>query len=163
MEKEVLGVDVGGVIIDRVNDGTDTSFFTDNYLNTTAVPGAFDVLRELVDDRFGENVFIVSTCGENIQRKTIHWFNHHRFHQRTGILRSHVHYCRERREKAGICERLGITHFIDDRLEILGSLKAVGGLYLFRGRDSEVKQYTQHLHRVRPIASWQEVEKELLS
>jgi len=33
---EVLGVDIGGVIIDRINDGTDTSFFGDNYLRTTA-------------------------------------------------------------------------------------------------------------------------------
>ena len=37
---EKLGVDIGGVIIDRANDRTDTSFFGGNYLETTAVPGA---------------------------------------------------------------------------------------------------------------------------
>ncbi|MBA3679436.1 hypothetical protein H0W80_04625, partial [Candidatus Saccharibacteria bacterium] len=48
----VLGVDVGGVIIDRVNDNTDTSFFGDNYLSTTAVSDVFEALAELVQARF---------------------------------------------------------------------------------------------------------------
>ena len=29
---ERIGIDIGGVIIDRANDGTDTSFFSNNYL-----------------------------------------------------------------------------------------------------------------------------------
>ncbi|MGD1003545.1 MAG: hypothetical protein ABR884_03165 [Minisyncoccia bacterium] len=76
--REKLGVDVGGVIIDSVkNDGTDTSFLTDHYLSTTAVDGAFDALRLLVDERFGEDVFIVSKCGPLVEKKTREWFVHH--------------------------------------------------------------------------------------
>ena len=29
--KIILGIDIGGVIIDRVNENTDTSFFSGNY------------------------------------------------------------------------------------------------------------------------------------
>lgn len=45
---DTLGVDIGGVIINRVNDDTDTSFFGDNYLATTATPGVFWALAQLV-------------------------------------------------------------------------------------------------------------------
>lgn len=156
---EILGVDIGGVIIDRVNDGTDTSFFTDNYLQTTAVPGVFDALRQLVEKRFGDKVFLVSKCGQRVQNKTLHWLDHHFFYDITGIGRNHVQFCRERHEKAGICEKLGITHFIDDRLEVLGSLTTVSTLYLFQSRSDEVRRFARFLKYVRQVDSWQEILK----
>lgn len=163
MDSETLGVDIGGVIIDRVNDGTDTSFFSDNYLRTTAVPGVFDALRRLVEKRFGDKVFLVSKCGQRVQNKTLHWLDHHRFYGLTGIERDRVHFCRERHEKAGICEELGITHFVDDRLEVLGNLTTVGTLYLFRARPEEIRRFAHFLNRVRQVNSWQEILREELS
>lgn len=62
----ILGVDIGGVIIDRINNGTDTSFFTENYLQTTAVPGVFDALQQLMNRKFGENIYLVSKCGKEV-------------------------------------------------------------------------------------------------
>lgn len=159
MNAETLGVDIGGVIIDRVNDGTDTSFFTDNYLRTTAVPGVFDALRQLVEKRFGDKVFLVSKCGQRVQDKTLQWLDHHRFYDLTGIGRDRVHFCRERHEKAGICEKLGITHFVDDRLEVLGNLATVSTLYLFQPRPDEVRRFARFLNRVKQVNSWQEILK----
>ena len=78
MEKRVLGVDIGGVIIDKANDNTDTSLFGNNYLNTTAVKDAFMSLKEL-NIRFGGEVCIVSKCGSNTERKTKEWLQHHDF------------------------------------------------------------------------------------
>ncbi len=162
MSHETLGVDIGGVIIDRVNDGTDTSFFSDNYLQTTAVQGVFDALRQLVDKRFGDKVCLVSKCGKNVEAKTLRWLDHHRFYDLTGIGRGRVHFCRERNEKAGICEKLGVTHFVDDRLEVLGNLTMVGTLYLFQPRPDEVRRFARFLDRVKQVDSWQEIlEKEL--
>ncbi|QQG46104.1 MAG: hypothetical protein HYY55_04040 [Candidatus Niyogibacteria bacterium] len=157
MNAETLGVDIGGVIIDRVNDGTDTSFFTDNYLRTTAVPGVFDALRQLVEKRFGDKVFLVSKCGQRVQNKTLQWLDHHRFYDLTGIGRERVRFCRERHEKAGICEELGVTHFVDDRLEVLGNLATVSTLYLFQPRPDEVWRYARFLSRVKQVNSWQEI------
>ncbi len=162
MNTETLGVDIGGVIIDRVNDGTDTSFFTDNYLRTTAVPGVFDALRQLVEKRFGDKVFLVSKCGRRVQAKTLHWLDYHRFYDLTGIRREHVYFCRERHEKAGICEKLRITHFVDDRLEVLSNLTTVGTLYLFKPRPDEVQRFASFLNRVKQVNSWQEILQELL-
>lgn len=59
MSREVLGVDIGGVVIDRVNDNTDTSFFGNNYLKTTAVPDVFAVLQRLATGRFAGNLHLV--------------------------------------------------------------------------------------------------------
>lgn len=68
-----IGIDVGGVIIDRVrNDGTDTSFLSDNYLATSAVPGAFEHITRLVDHFGAEHVFVVSKCGTKVEDKTRH-------------------------------------------------------------------------------------------
>ena len=155
----ILGVDVGGVIIDRVNDDTDTSFFSDNYLATTAVPGAFDALARLAAGRFAGQVFLVSKCGARVEAKTREWLAHHDFHARTGIPAGHLHFCRRRRDKAGICERLGVTHFIDDRLEVLGYLESVPNLYLFRPEKREMKRHARHLVHVQIVDGWDAVEK----
>lgn len=155
--KEKLGIDIGGVIMDRANDGTDTSFFSANYLQTTEVRGASEAIHRLVTERFGEDVFLISKCGVRVATKTLHWLDHRRFYATTGIKQEHVHFCRERHEKAGICEELGITHFVDDRLEVLSHLTMVGTLYLFQSRLDEVHQFRQHLHRVHQVWSWKEI------
>ena len=41
----VLGLDVGGVIIDRASEDSDTSFFGDRPMETPAVSDAVEVLR----------------------------------------------------------------------------------------------------------------------
>lgn len=155
--KEKLGVDIGGVIINRVRGGIDTSFFTGDYLQTKEVSGAFEALYRLVSERFGEDVFLVSKCGVRVAAKTLHWLEDRDFYANTGIKQDHVHFCRERHEKAGICEELGITHFVDDRLEVLSHLTMVGTLYLFQPRLDEVHQFRQHLHRVHQVRSWKEI------
>lgn len=160
--KEILGVDIGGVIIDRVNDKIDTSFYGDNYLQTTAVAGVFESLRRLVDERFGTRVWLVSKCNQSIEKKVLHWLDYHNFYDQTGILRNHVRFCRERHEKTGICKELKITHFIDDRLEVLSYLATVKNLYLFRPRPDEVRQFAGFLDRVCQVNTWQELLLELL-
>ena len=151
-----LGVDIGGVIMDRANDETDTSFFTDNYLRTTATPGALEALATLVT-RFEGRVHLVSKCGKKVQDKTLHWLAHHRFYERTGIRPDHVRFCKERHQKAGICEELSITHFIDDKLEVLGYLASVSHLYLFQPNPNEVRRYAHLLPRVMRVESWDQV------
>jgi hypothetical protein len=158
---DTLGVDIGGVIIDRVNDALDTSFFGENYLRTTAVEGAVDALRLLNAGRFAGRVFLVSKCGPRVQAKTLAWLEYHGFHEHTGIPQEHVRFCRRRREKAGICRELGITHFVDDRLEVLGYLEGVPWLCLFRPDPQEAQRYARFLPRVQHMASWHALLEEL--
>ncbi len=159
MKHNRLGVDVGGVIISRQNDHTDTSFFGHNYLKTTAVEEVFECLRQLREGGF--EVFIVSKCGANVQRKTLEWMAHHRFFERTGIASTHVHFCRTRPEKAPICERHGITHFVDDRLDVLDYLKTVEQLYLFQPNDADYREW-QRGHRAHCFTDWPSLTARLL-
>jgi hypothetical protein len=163
VKTSALGVDIGGVVIDRVNDGTDTSFFGDNHLATTAVPGAFEALTRLVAEKFGDRVHLVSKCGRSVQAKSLEWLAHHDFYARAGVDPGHVRFCRRRPGKAAIAAELGLTHFIDDRLEVLGYLETVDHLYLFRPQAEEVRRNRRHLHRVRVVHAWDEVVQAILS
>jgi hypothetical protein len=154
---DVLGVDIGGVIIDNHSDGTDTSFFGANYLATSLVPDAFEVILAL-KERFGDRIFVVSKCKERTQGKTLEWLAHHKFYKKTGVTPERVHFCRERHEKAPICEQLGITHFVDDKLEVLGYLTSVPNLVLFRPKEREVAKFAQHLPRVTRVETWKEIQ-----
>jgi hypothetical protein len=74
-----------------------------------------------------------------------------------------VLFCRQRHEKAAICRELGLTHFIDDRLEVLSHLLGtVPHLYLFRSRAGDVDRFRRFLPHVRMINQWSELVDALL-
>ncbi|WP_255609992.1 hypothetical protein [Micromonospora sp. PLK6-60] len=150
-----MGVDVGGVIIEPADSDEDTSFFGAHWRRTPAVAGAFEALATLVG--LVDEVHVVSKCGEATEQRTREWLAHHDFHTRTGIGPDRLHFCRSRPEKAPIAARLGLTHFVDDRLEVLGYLGTVDHRYLFRPRPAEVAAHVLHLGAVRRVESWPEV------
>jgi hypothetical protein len=120
-----LGLDFGRVIND--SGTTDTSFLQgddDEAMRTPAMAGVYEVLPRLVD-RFGGRVWIVSKCGEKIQRRTLQWLTHNHFYRRTGVAETNVRFCRQRPEKAVHCAELGITHFVDDRVDVHRALEGV--------------------------------------
>jgi hypothetical protein len=129
----VLGVDVGGVLIDRVGEGSDTSFFGDRPLETPAVPLAVETLAALAAGAFAFRVHLVSKAGPKISTRTRAWLEHTGFAAATGIPADHVHFVRNREDKAPVCRRLGVTHFVDDRLSVLSHLTSVEHRYLFTG------------------------------
>lgn len=139
MKAEFLGVDVGGVLVDRITaDGSDTSFFSERFLETPAVAGAFDTLSRLGRERFGQQICIVSKCGPRTEAKTRLWFAHHGLLDLLGLDEEALHFCRKRPDKAPICKRLGVTHFIDDRMDVLVHLTSVRYKILFGPQDSGV-------------------------
>jgi len=158
---DALGVDIGGVVISHVGSGNDTSFFAENYLETPSVPKALESLR-MLRARFGSNIYLVSKAKSLTQNKTVEWMRYHQFHVRTGIEPKHVLFCLERSEKAGICERLGITHFVDDKLEVLSHMTTVPFQFLFQGKGAEMARFYHHLEKVKKVETWQEILNELL-
>jgi hypothetical protein len=131
-----LGIDIGKVIINGPAhpEGGDTAFFTGDtarMLRTPAMPGSFEAIARLVT-LFGGRVWIVSKCGERVRRRSRQWLEHHDFAGRTGIPPGHVRFCLRRADKAIHCAELGITHFVDDTLEVHEALRGlVPHLYLF--------------------------------
>ncbi|WP_431687429.1 hypothetical protein [Hahella sp. NBU794] len=130
-----LGVDIGRVIISPVKDGkSDTAFLSggiEQALLTPPAEGAIERLTHLVEV-FEGRVWLVSKAGKNTQHKTRLWLAHHRFFERTGMPAHHLRFCFKRHEKAGHCAELGLTHFVDDRLDVLRHLQGLAPhLYLF--------------------------------
>jgi hypothetical protein len=157
MSVPALGVDIGGVIMDRVNDRTDTSFFKDNYLNTTTTRNVVEVLRKLAMEKFKHRIYLVSKCGKETEKKTLHWLEYHNFYTRTGIGKNNVYFCRHRSDKAQICKELGINTFVDDRLEVLGYISEDCKKYLFNPDPEEVKKHQIHLPGVVLVQNWDEI------
>ncbi|MFH5230876.1 hypothetical protein [Antrihabitans spumae] len=129
----VLGVDVGGVIVDRAAENSDTSFFGLKPMDTPAVDGALDALQQLTVS-FEWRVHLVSKARSTTAATSRRWLEHIDFHSRTGIDPHNVHFVQNRQDKVPVCERFGVTHFIDDRVEVLGYLRdCVPRRYLFTG------------------------------
>jgi hypothetical protein len=151
-----LGVDIGRVIIGGgvVPGSSDTQFFngdTARMLATPAIAGAFDTLARLVP-RFGQ-VWLVSKCGERVQRRTRQWLDHHDFATRTGIPRDHLRFCLRRPDKAIHCAELRITHFVDDKLDVHRALRGVvAHRYLFGPQPTPAPAWVEH------TANWTAVE-----
>lgn len=148
-----LGIDIGRVIIAPDSTGDeDTSFFggtTKHMLATPPSEGLYEVLPDIVRC-FEGRVWLVSKARQRVQEKTRLWLAHQRFFERTGIAPSHLRFCLERAEKADHCRELGITHFIDDRQDVLHHLKGiVQHRYLFGPQPSPAPP------DVVPVESWQ--------
>src|SRR4051794_36068216 len=133
LNRPTLGVDVGGVLIDRVAEGSDTSFFGDRPLETPAVPQAVETIARLAAGPFENRVFLISKAGPRIAGRTRAWLEHTGFYAATGLEPEQVHIVRNREDKEPVCRRLGVTHFVDDRLSVLNHLISVRCRYLFTG------------------------------
>lgn len=158
-----IGIDFGRVIMGaaRPDGSADTSFLSGSEaraLETAAEPGALGVLRELCRAA-GGNVWIVSKCGPRIERRTRRWLEHHEVFERTGLDPAHLRFCRERREKRVHCRELGITHFVDDRRDVLEHLRGlVPHLFLY-GVQPPAPAAPAWLT---PVADWSAVRRALL-
>lgn len=115
-----IGIDIGKVITAASTENNRSLMDRENYLLAPEVEGAIDTLRDVIVPQFGvDNVFLVSKCRPEMQRRTADWLYHIDFFQRTRIFPQHVHFCLERPQKADIARRLGLTDFIDDRQDVL--------------------------------------------
>jgi hypothetical protein len=122
-------------------------------LATPEMVGAFESLARLVL-LFGGAVWIVSKAGQRIQANTERWLAHRDFYASTGISPDHIRFVRRRADKAAVCTELGITHFVDDRAEVLQYLVGiVPNLYLFGPQDHPTPS-----HMV-AVPTWESVEQ----
>lgn len=120
-EETRFGLDFGGVIV-RPADGEkplDPAGGED-----LVQPGAFEAVKQLVTAAEGR-VWIVSKASRATQAATREWLGRVRFYQRTGFQAANLHFCAKRAEKRDLCLQLGITHFLDDRADVLAVLADV--------------------------------------
>jgi hypothetical protein len=136
-----IGIDIGRVIVGAVDEGghADTTFLSGSdeaALATPPVPGAFETIRT-ISLRLDGRVWLVSKCGRRIEALTRRWLVHQRFHEATGIPPDHLRFCRERPQKRDHAVELGLTHFVDDRLDVLAHLRGAVGTLCWFGLQRE--------------------------
>ena len=156
--KQVLGVDVGNVIINhRLSDPNDKTLHEERYSSIPASEGVFKALKTL-NNYFKGEVYLISKCTEWAQEKILIWLKDNNFYNKTGINSKHTHFVRERHEKDAICRKLGITYFIDDRLEVLSyMIESTPNLLLFQPDKDEVNEFKEFLPKVTVLNDWDEV------
>ena len=156
---EVLGIDIGMVLIGERNlaVGVDDPAFPAAYLAREEVDGAIDAVARLSRERFGGRVRVVSKRSPRTRPLAIRWLIDRRFFARVGIGIDDVHFCVTREGKNPICRDLGVTHFVDNRLEVLSHLATVPNRYLINAEDDEVERFADHLPGVIRVATWKYV------
>jgi hypothetical protein len=157
MKRQALGVDIGNVIINhRLTDPNDKTLHEDRYSSIPSSDGVFEALK-ILNDRFCGKVYLISKCTEWAQDKILGWLKDNDFYAKTGIKPGNVYFVRERQEKDGICKKLGITHFIDDKLEVLSYMvDSTPNLFLFQPDQKEVDEFKSFLPEVTVINNWKE-------
>ncbi|MBY8856478.1 hypothetical protein K7711_08320 [Nocardia sp. CA2R105] len=135
-----MGVDFGRVIQGAAAEpgAADTVFLSggvEQALRTPPSLDAFEVLARLVP-RF-DGAWVISKCGPRIEQRTRQWLDHHDFYDRTGIPRENLRFCRARADKAIHCAELGITHMIDDRIEVHSALRGLVPHLFWFGAQTE--------------------------
>jgi hypothetical protein len=150
-----LGIDIGRVIIAPGDTHGDTSFLNgtdEQAMRTPPNKDSFEAIAQLVK-HFNGKVWLVSKAGQKVSIRTRQWLREWDFYKKTGVPAENLYFCKERADKRGICERLRITHFIDDRLDVLSHMRGlVSSLYLFGPQPQRPE-----IDWVQPVLSWRVV------
>jgi hypothetical protein len=113
-----IGIDIGNVLIG--GDGNDTTFFTDDYLKTPEVPGAWEALLRL---KRNNEIHIISKCGVVVEEKSLKWLDASGFYY--SLVPHRIHFVRKRHLKAPMAQALELDIFIDDRQDIIDSMDGI--------------------------------------
>jgi hypothetical protein len=150
-----LGVDLGRVVVGATRNGQG-KVFLDDPRDMPTIEGAFEVLAELVE-RFKGQAWVISRVSEWGESRSLAWLEYFDFYRLTGIPRENIRYCRLREEKAPHCAELGITHMIDDRMDVHRAIRdVVPHRYLFGPQSEPAPDW------VVPTLTWQDVRREIL-
>ncbi len=161
---DILGVDIGEVLIAQSFHDPALSFRGENYLNSPEMPDAFRVLRRLRDERFGDSIFLITRCHRKLRDKRVEWLDHHKFFERTGLPRILPHYCWNPYNKSHVCHDLGMTHFIDNEpAELIHLEDLIPNLILFHPKVEHVAAYERFVRTATTrVETWNAIEVVLL-
>lgn len=145
----ILGIDLGNTIHHKDENG-----------ERVPMPDSFQIIKELVGKV--KKVYIVSRVDEEQKRRAKIWFEKHNFFQETGLTPEQVFFCEERPEKGPICKTLGVTHFIDDRVEVMLHMPDNVVKILMKPRPSEFVNLSvyavQKINEATIVNNWKDIQ-----
>jgi hypothetical protein len=138
----VIGLDLGGTI-----------FHNNQLKEKVPMPDAFNVIKEFLTLKVP--VYVVSRVNDDQSLKAYGWFRTFQFFENTGLTPNKVYFCYERHEKGPICQRLGVTHFVDDRPEVMMHMPVGVKKYLMNPTSFDLDKHG--LQDSHPVTNWNEV------
>lgn len=153
-----IGIDINGVLANNKR----AHIKTHDYSVFSVMEDAIDIVREIVNLHGAENVYIISRVkSHQLSFITGIWMETHNFLRETNVLLDNVYICSLLRDKAKIAKKLRLTHFIDNRPEVLNHFPKNIVIIAFQPEDKEMKKYPNVLSRAKVANSWKEVGKYL--
>lgn len=157
-----FGTDLGDVVIarPRVNGVLIEKPTTKQFVEAPPIPGALDAISRIIDLITPEQFFVISKVRQDYE--TLLWLNHHDFYRKTGFLRRNLRFCRQIDEKGPIADDLPggpLTHFSDDRADVLAHMPNVRCRYLFGPQCQPQSASTVFLV---PALTWGHILQDLL-
>jgi hypothetical protein len=159
--RPVLGIDINGVIIGQADKEIMQSKSGWAHLFIPAVEGSFQAISALADRFFRDRIYLVSRARGDAKKRRLDWLEKHEFYRQTGTKTENVLFCADRVPKIAICQRLGITHFIDNRVRVLEALTGVTNRYLFLPGDPETGTVASPPGII-DVRSWPEIVRKIL-
>ncbi len=105
-----IGIDIGWTIKGNRGTGDKESY----------APHSMETIKR-IKPHF-DNIFLISKCNSAQKEHVEEWLYRNGVLEELGIDRNNLYFCFERRDKAIFVKALNITHFIDDRAEVLVNL-----------------------------------------
>lgn len=155
---QVWGIDIGNVIIDSRNlDSKIEKVDEVVYATFPPTEGVFEAIK-IINDKFSGRVYLISKCSEWAKTQIQLWLENHNFYSRTGVSKEKVYFVQERKDKDIICRKLGVTNFVDDRLEVLSyMIESTPNLFLFDPNQEETDQFKDFLPKVTVVKTWKDI------
>lgn len=149
-----IGIDINGVLANNKLSHINTR----DYSIFSVMENAIKVVKKLVKHYGSENIYIISRA-QSCQLSFITgiWMETHNFLQETNISLDNVKICTRLKDKAIIAEKLNITHFIDDRPEVLSYFSKNTILMAYQPKKNEIKKYPNVASRAIIVNSWNEI------
>lgn len=165
MNRIRFGIDLGNVIIDHAGFGTTSQYVQfGDYAKIPPVKDSLESLKQLLRQDHIEMLAIIYNATEVADQKILDWFacwlpQEVSLSPKFTFFRSSAG-----RYKLLDCRRFGITHFVDDRVEVLNGLKGeVAHLFLLNANPEEKKQHTDRGDFFREVSGWAELTTLLLT
>ncbi|MCL4405053.1 hypothetical protein M1295_00520 [Patescibacteria group bacterium] len=139
---DILGIDCGNVIFRSISG--------------KPLPEALEDIKKIAASGRFERIYVISKITPLLRFVFLSRLWYLNFWRYTGIPRNNIYFCRHHEDKAVICEKLGVTHFVDDRLRVLHAMKTVGNRYLlnFNVSRRQLTKYGDVLSEVKTVGSW---------
>lgn len=137
-----LGVDCEGVIF---------------HAHARSLSGALEALRKIQETKQFADIYVISRV--NVLGRIYFPIRllFLRFSKRTGIPWDNIYFCRRQKDKAVLCEKLGITDFVDDRFSVLRHMGKLEHRYAFGPTRRDFRKYAKDNKDIVVVRSWGEL------